>query len=232
MVWLTLLKTLFHQLLSSQMSQHQLFLPFTSCLCSPRSLLSLYCWFSFIPKPVALLRLPGSCTAYPEGFGQPRHVWDAAWPTPFVTIVRRASWLPRAFGIRPPHPTHTPVLFVMGSVCLVQTGQPLPKCFRQSVPRMLGSPLEAGAFMFWGLCTCSSSSFCLLMSYSSPKAQARGLPSVNLPRPSSLPQPSFTPSCLPEWCRLHSTKLWSQRPSWCLMPHVVPRGPSLELCEL
>lgn len=150
------------------MSQHQLFLPFL-----PASALS-------PNSPVSLL-LP----FFHSRDHSPAQVSNLVWPIlmPFETSPSLGHGLASPFHHHCPQDlqasqgiwneastlTHTPVLFVMGPTRWYRQTQPLPKRFRHSVLRMLRSPLEVRASMFWGLRACSSFSFCLSISCSPSK---------------------------------------------------------------
>lgn len=82
-------------------------------LLSPQALMSLYCWFSFISKSTALLRLPVSFVAHLAAF-QSLPIWNMAWPTLSITTILRISSFPRHLEWGPIlcHPHYTDSRYV------------------------------------------------------------------------------------------------------------------------
>lgn len=199
-MWLYLFGKLFHQLLSSQMSQHQLFLLFTCCLCSLPSLISLLLvFFLSSPSPQPAQPLDFLCgplcslltvsLSLGRGLARPfRH------------------HCPRAFGMSPPYSAARPRLFAMGPTCRYRRTQPLPKRFRHSVLGLLGSPVEVRPV---GLLV-------LLVPVSVPLGHLL------------LHEPSWALFPPTAWYRLHATKLGNQSSPMLSDPTRCACGTSLE----
>lgn len=181
-VWLTF-SVNFHQLLSSQMSQHQLFLLFTSCLCSFPSLIS--------PLLVFFLSFPRPQPAQPFDFlcGPLCSLLTVSLSLGSGLASPFRHHCPRAFGMRPACSAAHPRLFAMGPTGRSRRTEPLPRRVRHSVLGLLGSPLEVRPVGLLVL---------LLLPVSIP------LGHLLLREPSWAP---FTPTA---WHRLHSTKLGNQ----------------------
>lgn len=178
------------------MSQHQLFLLFTSCLCSLPSLIALLLVF--------FLSFPSPQPAQPFDFlcGPLCSLLTVSLSLESGLARPFRHHCPRAFGMRPPYSAARPRLFAMGPTCRYRRTQPLPKHFRHSVLGLLGSPLEVRPVGLLVL---------LLLPVSIPLGH-----SMNLPGPSSplLRGTGSTP-----------LNLGTRAPRCCLIPHVVPVVP-------